>query len=396
MCIYGESNKSDPVTSAPTVIVIMHYFDPGKRATGPYTSLVSFIRELGSQFQIVVIGLGTRRANHGTCRIFERMAVSEILRPGPFLWFRLFFHITKRKTDVVWLSSVFDTRFSLPLILMAKLRFVRAPILWSPRGELSHGALSIKSRRKRIYLVLLRLLTPSGVTFHATVKEEADEILSHFPNHSVVTASDIPNRAGASYGYAASVRSNGSVRCVFVSRISPKKNIEFILKVLSESELNISLDIYGPISDESYWQKLCSQILSLPDRVNVRYRGALQNEEVINIIGSYDLFVLPTKGENFGYAIVEALSAGVPVLISDRTPWQGLEAAKAGWAVSLDTPDRFIEVLRSVSTWNKDEWETWREGARKYISQYSTENAVDETRRMLADFVLGQLPTKGK
>ena len=34
----------------------------------------------------------------------------------------------------------------------------------------------------------------------------------------------------------------------------------------------------------------------------------------------YDLLFLPTKGENFGHVILESMSAGTPVLISDTTP----------------------------------------------------------------------------
>jgi glycosyltransferase involved in cell wall biosynthesis len=59
-----------------------------------------------------------------------------------------------------------------------------------------------------------------------------------------------------------------------------------------------------------------------------------------------DLFLFPTLGENFGYVIAEALQAGCPVLISDRTPWQGLEARGAGWVVPLEDEDRFVEILQ--------------------------------------------------
>jgi glycosyltransferase involved in cell wall biosynthesis len=40
------------------------------------------------------------------------------------------------------------------------------------------------------------------------------------------------------------------------------------------------------------------------------------------ILHKYDLFILPTLNENFGHSIVESLSVGTPVLISDNTPWR--------------------------------------------------------------------------
>ncbi|MDP2136899.1 MAG: glycosyltransferase, partial [Candidatus Didemnitutus sp.] len=46
------------------------------------------------------------------------------------------------------------------------------------------------------------------------------------------------------------------------------------------------------------------------------------------------LFLLPSHSENFGLVIAEALAAGVPALVTDSTPWQGLPAHDAGWCVS--------------------------------------------------------------
>ena len=48
------------------------------------------------------------------------------------------------------------------------------------------------------------------------------------------------------------------------------------------------------------------------------------------------LFLLPSHSENFGLVIAEALAAGVPALVTDSTPWQGLAGADAGWCVSWD------------------------------------------------------------
>ena len=46
--------------------------------------------------------------------------------------------------------------------------------------------------------------------------------------------------------------------------------------------------------------------------------------------------ILPTLGENFGHVIVEAWTAGCPVLVSDRTPWRQLASHGVGWDVALD------------------------------------------------------------
>jgi glycosyltransferase involved in cell wall biosynthesis len=45
------------------------------------------------------------------------------------------------------------------------------------------------------------------------------------------------------------------------------------------------------------------------------------------------LFLLPSHGENFGLSIAEALSSGVPALVTDSTPWSELNRIGAGWCV---------------------------------------------------------------
>lgn len=44
---------------------------------------------------------------------------------------------------------------------------------------------------------------------------------------------------------------------------------------------------------------------------------------------------MPTFNENYGHAIVESFVAGLPVVISDRTPWRNLEKINAGWDIPL-------------------------------------------------------------
>jgi glycosyltransferase involved in cell wall biosynthesis len=67
-------------------------------------------------------------------------------------------------------------------------------------------------------------------------------------------------------------------------------------------------------------------------------------------LAGYDLFLLPTRGENFGHAIFDALEVGLPVLLSDQTPWRDLERIGAGWSLPLANPDRFAATIDDFAT----------------------------------------------
>ena len=108
----------------------------------------------------------------------------------------------------------------------------------------------------------------------------------------------------------------------------------------------ISFDIYGPIEDTSYWEECQTMISALPPNVCVAYHGPLEHEKIRQVFAGHDLFLFPTLGENYGHVICESLAAGCPVLISDQTPWLGLEQRGAGWAIALDDRGRFRSILQ--------------------------------------------------
>jgi glycosyltransferase involved in cell wall biosynthesis len=96
--------------------------------------------------------------------------------------------------------------------------------------------------------------------------------------------------------------------------------------------------------------RLCGEVPGLcegqPEGVAFFYHGAVAHGEVANTLALHDVFVLPTLGENFCHAIAEALAAGVPCLVSDRTPWNDLGRTGAGWSVPLEDQSEWIARLQ--------------------------------------------------
>ena len=73
-------------------------------------------------------------------------------------------------------------------------------------------------------------------------------------------------------------------------------------------------------------------------------------KKVIETFSKYDVFLFPTKGENYGHVIFEALAGGCIPIISDQTPWNDIEQAGCGKVISLSNQRRYIETLQNMAS----------------------------------------------
>lgn len=269
-------------------------------------------------------------------------------------------------------------------------RIPARPTLLSPRGEFGLGALSLKSSKKRVFLGAARRLDLwRGVTLHATSEAEAEDMAAGLPGASpIVVAPNIRLPIDAA-SFAPSA--DGALRLSFVGRIVPVKQLDYALNVLSRVRSKVNFEIYGPAEDAAYWKRCQDLIAGLPPNIQVHWHGETSNEGVVAALAKTDLFFLPTAGENFGHAIFEALSTGVPVLISDQTPWRQLGSANAGWDLPLAETDGWIEAIDAFAAWPDERRAAFRRGAADVARRWFQESgAVERSAKMLLTCMGGE------
>ena len=122
---------------------------------------------------------------------------------------------------------------------------------------------------------------------------------------------------------------------LFLSRIHPKKGLDSLLYIwqsIIEQFPDWHLIIAG--SDFIGYQKhLENLVIKLQLNSKVTFTGMLLGETKACALSNSDLFILPSHSENFGIAIAESLSYGVPVITTKETPWQDLITHDCGWWV---------------------------------------------------------------
>ena len=136
----------------------------------------------------------------------------------------------------------------------------------------------------------------------------------------------------------------GTQKIVFLSRIHPKKGIEFLLEAWRNSETEgWKLEIAGN-GDPIYIESLSQ---SAKDLANVSFVGPQYKEAKWDFLRSADVMVLPTYSENFGIVVAEALAVGVPVITTNGTPWEELDTNECGWWIELSVANLEI-ALKTV------------------------------------------------
>ncbi len=285
--------------------------------------------------------------------------------------------IRDARPDVVYANSLFS-RLTVRYLAARRLGFVpRTPFVLAPRGELSPGALRQKRYKKRPFLeVAKRAGLFKDVLWQASTEMERGEIMRALDlSKGIVVSQNICVARDLVYRWADTALQRrekipGAARFTFVSRIVRKKNLLAAIEAVRNVKGDVTFDIFGPLEDRGYWATCARKIERLPPNVRVQYQGELAHEQVADTFSRHHFFVFPTLSENFGHVIIESLSAGCPVVISDQTPWRNLEARRAGWDIPLADLGRWSEVLQRCVDMGSAEHQSLSEGAMRASAEF--------------------------
>lgn len=276
--------------------------------------------------------------------------------------------------DIIYFNSLFSRFFTLiPLRIAKKLGVSK--IILAPRGMLGKAALEIKPLKKRLFISISRILGWfSSITWHVSSTLEEQEVRQVYGKLSdIVIAQNISSLVTRRVVSEELLKRN-TLKLIFFSRINSKKNLKFAIDVMqSINSPQVSLDIYGPIEDESYWED-CKELMNNSSST-IAYKGLIHPKELTGILQQYHYLLFPTNHENYGHVIAESLCASLPVLISQNTPWRNLEKENVGFDLPLEV-DIFCEKINALIKEEQYIYQRKVDAAFEYSNSYIVNEAV--------------------
>ena len=211
------------------------------------------------------------------------------------------------------------------------------PLVMSPHGCLDPVRLAHSAWKKRLAGALDRRCLRQADAIHATSEAERDWIEQYVGGRPRIEVIPIGVDLPALRETANPAERTRTV--LSLGRLHPLKGHDLLLKAWP-----IAMQALGP---NARWALMIAgpdeqgtraglerqaQGLGLGD---VQFAGPLYGAEKDRAIANADLFVLPSRSENFGIVVAEALAAGVPAITTKGTPWQEIDGS-CGWWVDAN------------------------------------------------------------
>jgi glycosyltransferase involved in cell wall biosynthesis len=265
-----------------------------------------------------------------------------------------------------------------------------------PHGMLDPYSLNQKRWRKSAYLFTCeRYVLEGACRLIFTAQQEAEAArarLSWLARDEVIPlAADCPSsqsQEGARGAFATLFPQASDRRCLlFLGRIDPKKGLERLLTALPkviEEHPRVLLIVAGS-GDPHYVRSIRERITSARLQSHVLLTGMLVGAMKWAAFASAEVFILPSKQENFAIAMAEAMHMGVPVVITNKVAsWPLVDQANAGViiddnAVQSSLAPKLVELLanpaaaRCMGRSGQDfarRYLTWSRVAKDMVSMY--------------------------
>lgn len=349
------------------ITILAPYFSPAVEAGGPIKSIGGVCKILDGHLEYQVI---TRdRDIDGTLldtKKFQQKVdyLSDV--STSYLRKKL------RGSNLIWFNSLLSVPFSIkPLLALFSIK--KTTVLLSPRGQLLYGAINPKKKLFLNGFNSLLKLSGHNIVVHYTHISEKEKSYQIFKNYeSVIFANPL---SGDIKPIEITINENNNFIIGFFGRLTPKKNVGFLLNLLPNLDASVTLEIHGAIEDKTYKAKLDEMIIELNIGSRVTFCGQYSPENYPEKAKGVDVIAVPSLSENFCHVFFEAIEMRKLVIGSDGLPWEDANNLVEGTILPLEEnmwSDRIRDIMK-LST------ETYHLQQEKQIEYYNfVKNKVEQ------------------
>lgn len=360
------------------ILIIMGRYLPGYKDGGPVRSIKNLTDFLGKEYNFKIL---TCDRDHGDIEAYpnikikgwNRVGNAEVYYVPPKGFSQKLIVELAGYVDMIYVCGCFND-YAINTLIANRFGKIKVPVVVAAMGLFSPGALQIKSLKKNTFIKVFNTLGLfKNVYWSATSEMEVTDILNVIKTdtNKVFIAEDLPR--AVQEARIVKIKNPGELKVVFISRFSPQKNLLQAIKILQQVKCNVELTLYGPDEDKDYWSECQKELNKFSNNVSWAWKGNLESEKVVETLKDQDVFLFPTRGENFGHVIQEALSAGCPCIISDQTPWQDFKAQGIGYVLPLSNNKPFVEAIETYAAMGQEEFQDVVDKAHQYAIRVSND-----------------------
>ena len=271
--------------------------------------------------------------------IFIRYYHEQIIN---YLSFSFIFNLWNdiKESDVVYIQYIFHYTSVIALFYSF---FLRKRVVLCARGSLSSWGMSYRKRIiKKIWIFFLIRPFVKDILWQACSHLESSDIKFYFKDANVEVLYDGVNVNEFSLTRKISkidlVRKYTDLDFESISeiifsmgRLHHIKRFDILIDAFSiyhQKNPDAKLLIAGP--DDGFRGVLMKKIIEYDLLESVFLIGSVEHEDKCLLLSNSSAFVLPSHFESFGIVVVEALASGLPVIVSNNTPWRDIEKNKFG------------------------------------------------------------------
>ncbi len=295
--------------------------------------------------------------------------------------------------DLLHLHTLWDT-VNLSMARHATAR--KLPYVVSAHGMLDEWAFSQRAFKKRLFMKLAgRRFLNNAAAIHCTAEGERRQVEPNVPGGHFVVAphyfdwslfKELPGPELARKRFPVLNTDKPKVLCL--SRLHPVKGADVLLRSIAQvlaQGVELSLYLAGP--DEGGYQGVLERLVqSLGIEPHVHFLGMVRGQEKVSLCEACDLFALPTRQENFGIVLVEAMGAGLPLITTSQVDiWPELEAA--GGCIVDRTAEAFSGAIVKMLSRREELPQLGAKARQAMLSWLDPQTVSDQYERMYRDCV---------